>query len=92
MKSNPTTYTIDIQPVGDHLKVTIPEIGVTIETGPGEVKRDDAEWVALAAISRYEHQQYEAAQGCKYQDYMGENCTILQANLGSHPLFQLPPE
>ncbi len=63
MSNNPTTtYTIDYQPAGDHLQVTIPEIGVTLETGPGEIKREDAERVALAAISKYEHQQYEAAQ------------------------------
>jgi hypothetical protein len=60
--TTPTTYTIDIQRVGDHLRVTLPEIGVTVETGPGETKRDDAERVALAAISRYE---YEAAQEVK---------------------------
>jgi hypothetical protein len=61
MSNNPT-YTIDIQPIGDHLQVTIAEIGVTLETGPGETSRDDATRVAGAAISRYEQQQYEAAQ------------------------------
>ena len=62
---NPTTYSIDIEPVGDHLQVTIPEIGITLETSPGEIQRDDAERVALAAISKYEHQQYEAARQAK---------------------------
>jgi hypothetical protein len=63
MSNNSTTnYTIDFVPVGDHLQVTIPEIGITVETGPGETRRDDVERVALAAISRHEHQQYEAAQ------------------------------
>ena len=62
MSNNPTTYTIDFQPVGDHLQVSIPEIGVTVSTAPGETRREDAERVALAAISKYEHQQYEAAQ------------------------------
>ena len=63
MSNNPTTtYTIDYQLVEDHLQVTIPEIGVTVETAPGEIKREDAERVGLAAISRYEHQQYEARQ------------------------------
>jgi hypothetical protein len=60
--SNESTYTIDIQSVGDHLQVTIPEIEVTISTAPGETRREDAERVALAAISKYEHQQYEATR------------------------------
>jgi hypothetical protein len=59
---NPTTYTIDIQPVGDHLKVTIPDLGIVLETEPGKIKRDDAVDLALSAISRWEHQQYKAAQ------------------------------
>jgi hypothetical protein len=61
MSTNPT-YTIQINPVGDHLEVHIPEIGVTVSTEPGEVKREDAEKVAGAAISAYQRQQYEAAQ------------------------------
>jgi hypothetical protein len=48
MNENPK-YTIDIQPIGDHLQVTIPEIGVTVETASGEVRLEDAERVALAA-------------------------------------------
>lgn len=59
------TYTVDIVPVGDHLRVSIPEIGMILETAPGEIKRDDAERVALAAISKYERQQYEAAMRVK---------------------------
>ena len=58
MNENPK-YTIDIVPVGDHLEVSIPEIGVTASTAPGEVKHEDAEKVALAAISRYQQRQYE---------------------------------
>jgi hypothetical protein len=65
MSNTPTTYTIDFQPVGDHLQVSIPEIGVTVETAPGETRREDAERVGLAAISRYEHQQYQAARQVK---------------------------
>jgi hypothetical protein len=61
MNENPK-YTIDIQPVGDHLQVTIPEIGVTVETASGEVRLEDAERVALAAISQHQRRQYEAAQ------------------------------
>ncbi len=60
--SNETKYTIDIQPVGDHLQVTIPELGIELETEPGKIKRDDAVDMALSAISKWEHQHYEAAQ------------------------------
>ncbi len=60
-----TEYTIDYVLVGDHLQVTIPEIGVTVSTGPGEVKREDAERVGSAAISRYEHELYKAAREVK---------------------------
>ena len=60
--STDKTLTIDIEPIGDHLRVTIPELGIVLETAPGETRRDDAERVALAAISRYEHQQYQAAK------------------------------
>ena len=49
--SNEPTITIDIQPVGNHLQVTIPELGITVETAQGEIKRDDAERVALAQIN-----------------------------------------
>jgi hypothetical protein len=61
MSNNPT-YTIQISPDGDHLQVTIPELGITVETAPGEIKRDDAERVALAAISDYQLKQYERSQ------------------------------
>jgi hypothetical protein len=61
---NPT-YTIDIQPVGDHLQVTIlelPELGM-LETAPGKIKRDDATEVALAAISKWQHEhEHEQVQ------------------------------
>ncbi len=64
MKNNPV-YTIDFEPVGDHLRVTIPELGLVLETEPGETKLDDVERIAMAAISKYEHQQYKAAQEAK---------------------------
>jgi hypothetical protein len=51
-----------IVPAGDHLQVTIPELGITVETAPGEIKRDDAERVALAAISDYQLKQWERSQ------------------------------
>jgi hypothetical protein len=62
-----TVYTIDfeLQPAKNNLRVTIPELGIELETAPGEVKREDAERVGLAAISRYEHQQYQAARQVK---------------------------
>jgi hypothetical protein len=63
MKNNPT-YTIDFepQPAKNNLRVTVAELGIELETAPGEVKREDAERVALAAISKHERKQYEAAQ------------------------------
>ena len=66
MKNNPV-YTIDfkLQPAKNTLRVTIPELGIELETAPGEVRREDAERLALAAISRYERQQYEAARQVK---------------------------
>ena len=53
MSENPK-YTIDIVPQGDHLHMIIPELLIERETAPGEVKREDAERVALAAISKHE--------------------------------------
>jgi hypothetical protein len=62
MKENPT-YTIDIVPVGDHLQVTIPELGIVLETAPGKIKRDDATEVALPAISKWLHEhEHEQVQ------------------------------
>ncbi len=46
-------YTLYIEPVGDHLQVTIAEIGVTVETVLGKIKREDAERAATRAISEY---------------------------------------
>jgi hypothetical protein len=66
MKSNqkPTTYTIDYQLVGDHLQVTIPELGIVLETAPGKIKRDDATSVAMSAIAKWlhEHEQVKASE------------------------------
>jgi len=56
------TFTISIIPVGDHLEVTVPEIGVTIETGPGETRRDEAVDAAHRAINEYLLKQYEKSQ------------------------------
>jgi len=61
MSNNPT-YTIDIVPVGDHLQVTIPELGMVLETAPGKIKRDDALEMALSAISTWQQKQDERAQ------------------------------
>ncbi len=61
MSNNPT-YTIDIVPVGDHLQVTIPELGMVLETAPGKIKRVDALEMALSAISTWQQKQDERAQ------------------------------
>lgn len=50
---NETTYTIQLEAVGDHLQVTIPELGITVETAPGKTSRDDAFDVAHAAIDTW---------------------------------------
>jgi hypothetical protein len=62
MSTNILAYAIDIQPVGDHLQVTIPELGIVVETAPGKIKRDDALDLALSAISEWQQKQDEAAQ------------------------------
>ncbi len=51
-----------MQRVGDHLQVTIAEIGVTVETAPGKIDLADAERAATRAISEYVLAQREAAQ------------------------------
>jgi hypothetical protein len=38
----PRNYTLNIEQVGDHLQVTIPELDVTIETAPGKLSDGDA--------------------------------------------------
>ena len=49
MPATNVKYTLNIEPVGDHLQVTIPEIGVTVET-TGNTRRE-AEDVGLRAIT-----------------------------------------
>jgi hypothetical protein len=51
MPATNVKYTLNIEPVGDHLQVTIPEIGVTVET-TGNTRRE-AEDVGLRAITDY---------------------------------------
>ena len=60
--SENSTYTIDRQLVGNHLQVTLPELGIVLETAPGKIKRDDAVDMALSAISEWQQKQDEAAQ------------------------------
>jgi len=43
-------YTINYEPQGDHLAVTVPELGITVETAAGEVTRDAATAAAQRAI------------------------------------------
>ncbi len=61
MNENPK-YTIDIVPVGDHLQVSVPELGIVLETPSGKIKRDDAVDLALSAISEYQQKQDERAR------------------------------
>jgi len=62
VSTNTPTYAIDILPVGDHLQVTIPDLGIVLETKPGQMKRDDAVDLALSAISKYLREQDELAR------------------------------
>jgi ribosome-associated translation inhibitor RaiA len=51
-KFEPRHYTLNIEPKGDHLEVTIPELGVTIETKPGQTSDGDAFDAAHDCIER----------------------------------------
>jgi hypothetical protein len=62
MSNEPEKYTITIQPVGDHLQVTISDLGIVVETEPGQMKRVDAERAATRAITEYVLKQREEAQ------------------------------
>ncbi len=48
-------YTLNIEPVGDHLEVTIPEIGVTVATA-GTTQRE-AEDAGMRAIIEHNMQK-----------------------------------
>lgn len=62
MSTTSETYTLNIEPVGDHLRVCIPELDITIETAPGEIKRDQAVDAAHRAITQYMMEQHEQHQ------------------------------
>lgn len=55
---------LQLKAVGDHLEVTIPELGITVETAPGKMSQDDAFDVAHAAIDAWmlEHRSREAVK------------------------------
>lgn len=55
-------YTLQLKSVGDHLEVFIPELNITVETGPGETSRDAALDVAHRAIIEYHLKQREREQ------------------------------
>jgi hypothetical protein len=61
MNENPK-YTIDIVPVGDHLQVSVPELGIVLETTSGKTRRDDAVDLALSAISEWQQKQSQRSQ------------------------------
>jgi hypothetical protein len=56
---NETTYTIKQKQVGDHLEVTIVELGVTVETKPGKTSYDDALDLAHDVIVEHQTKQRE---------------------------------
>jgi len=45
------TYAIGMQLVGNHLQLTLPELGIVLQTPSGKIKRDDAVDLVLSAIS-----------------------------------------
>lgn len=55
-------YTFLLRAVGDHLEVTIPELGITVSTRPGQTSRDDALDVAHQAIIAYHLKQREESR------------------------------
>jgi hypothetical protein len=46
-------YTINYELQGNHLIVTVPEIGATVETAAGETSRDAATLAATRAITKH---------------------------------------
>jgi hypothetical protein len=52
-------YTLNIEQIGDHLEVHIPELEITIETAPGKTERGDALDVAHNAIVAWHLAQRE---------------------------------
>lgn len=46
-------YTINYEPQGDHLVVTVPELGITVSTAAGEMSRDAATNAGLRAITEH---------------------------------------
>lgn len=52
-------YTLQLQTVGDHLQVYIPELDLTVETAPGKTSYDDALDAAHVAIISYHLAQRE---------------------------------
>jgi hypothetical protein len=61
MSNNPT-YTIKQTRVGDHLEVTIVELGLTVETAPGKTSYDDALDLAHDVIVEHQTKQREREQ------------------------------
>jgi hypothetical protein len=51
------TFTFNIEPIGDHLQVHIPELDITVETAPGETSRDAATLAGTRAITAHLEQQ-----------------------------------
>jgi hypothetical protein len=63
LRWTPITYTIKVKTAsGGGLLVTIPELGITVETAPGKTSRDDATDIAQQAIIQYHMKQREESQ------------------------------
>jgi hypothetical protein len=48
----PRHYTLNIEPIGDHLRVSIPELDTIVETEPGHTSDSDAFDAAHLAIEQ----------------------------------------
>jgi hypothetical protein len=59
-KFEPRTYQLDIKKIGDHLRVFIPELGITVETEPGKTSHADALDAAHLAIEKSVMAEQEA--------------------------------
>jgi hypothetical protein len=62
MNETHPTYTIKHTRVGDHLEVTIVELGLTVETQPGQTSYDDALDLAHDVIVEHQLKQREHEQ------------------------------
>ena len=69
-------YTIQWKPVGDHVEVTIPELGITVSTQPGEASRDTALDVAHHTIIAHLMERRESHMRFPSRAGLDERCDV----------------